>query len=120
MGRAEHVRGGDAYGVCLLRSELGPDQDVPRCFRSVVRYVVQLPSVYRWSWLIFLHRSDLTRAATTNTALFGLNQAFLIMFSLSVTLVSITNQKEYGNIGFGLSLIGPRMSSVGVGWMLLQ
>ena len=42
------------------------------------------------------------------------------MFSLSVVLVSITNQKEYGNIGFGISLIGPRMSSVGIGWMLLQ
>lgn len=42
------------------------------------------------------------------------------MFSLSVTLVSITNQKEYGNIGWGISLIGPRMSSVSIGWMLLQ
>ena len=44
----------------------------------------------------------------------------VVMFSLSVILVSITNQKVWGNMSFGLSLIGPRMSSVGVGWMLLQ
>jgi hypothetical protein len=43
-----------------------------------------------------------------------------VMFSLSVTLVSITNQKMWGDMSFGLSLIGPRMSSVGVGCMLLQ
>ncbi|KAG7530102.1 hypothetical protein FFLO_05261 [Filobasidium floriforme] len=68
---------------------------------------------------MYLDASDRS-SATTNSALFGLNQAFLIMFSLSVTLVSITNQKEYGNIGWGISLIGPRMSSVSIGWMLLH
>ena len=44
----------------------------------------------------------------------------IVTMAVSVTLVAITNQKYYGRRSFGLSLIGPRMSTVSLGWTLIQ